>query len=348
MTCVIEIDTGAIRTNYEYLAKATSARVAGVVKADAYGLGVSSVVSTLLQAGCKEYFVATAREGKTLREEFRDIVIYVLEGALVDTAEQLVSYDLRPVLSTPNQCEIWSKTKKPSAIHVDTGMERLGLRADELPGVLGGADLDIQLLVSHFARADEPGQAFNQLQLDRFNQIYVSLKKRFPKIETSLGNSAGLLKQGPNDNLCRAGIALYGGNPFSDRSNPMKPVVSMKVQALQIREVPKGVPVGYGGTYETRQDCVLATVGAGYADGVPRALSNKGHAYVLGSLCPVVGRVSMDTLHLDVTGLAVREGDWIELIGRNVSLDEFALLSGTIPYEILTGLGRRCSRVYVG
>ena len=127
----------------------------------------------------------------------------------------------------------------------------------------------------------------------------------------------------------------------------MKPVVSMKVQVLQIREVPKGVPVGYGGTYETRQDSVLATVGAGYADGVPRALSNKGHAYVLGSFCSVVGRVSMDTLHLDVTGLAVREGDWIELIGPNVSLDEFALLSGTIPYEILTGLGRRCARVYV-
>ena len=346
MTCLLEIDVSAIKSNYDYLNRATKSRVAGVVKADAYGLGATKVVSVLLESGCKEFFVATAIEGKTLRDKFSEITVYVLEGALADTVDLLLECNLVPVLNTLSQCVIWSKKNRPSAIHVDTGMERLGLSVDDLSVLIKDYPLDIRLLVSHLARADEAENPFNQIQLDRFDLIYQKIKNNFPSIETSLGNSAGLIKQRLDEGLSRAGIALYGGNPFSDRTNPMKSVVSLKAQVLQLREVGKATPVGYGGTFKTRQDTNLATIGAGYADGIPRALSNKGRVYASDGYCPIVGRVSMDTTHVDVSGVSIKEGDWVELIGPNLGLDEFAFLSGTISYEILVGLGRRSPRIY--
>ena len=207
--------------------------------------------------------------------------------------------------------------------------------------------LNPQLLISHLARADEPDHRFNQLQTERFDLIKQRVTDRYPEIETSLTNSAGVAHQDYVDDLGRPGIALYGGNPFSDRSNPMSPVVKLLAQVLQVRRVGQGVPVGYGGTFVTNRDSVLAIIGAGYADGISRSLSNKGRAFVSGSYCPIIGRVSMDTLHLDVTGVDIEEGDWVELIGPNMSLDEVALQSETISYEVLTNLGRRCSRVYL-
>ena len=346
MTCLLEIDVSAIRANYDYLSQETSSRVSGVVKADAYGLGAIKVASVLIECGCKEFFVATAHEGKILRQEFGEIIVYVLEGVLADTIDLLVEYNLTPVLNTPNQCVMWLDTDRPAAIHADSGMERLGLNIDELSDVINDFALDIRLIVSHLARADEPDHPFNHTQLERFRLICEKIRTKYPKIETSLGNSAGLIKQALNDSLSRAGIALYGGNPFSDRSNPMQQVVSMRAQVLQLRKIPRGTRVGYGGTFEARRDSVLATIGAGYADGIPRALSNKGKVYASGNYCPIVGRVSMDTLHIDVTGLSIEEGDWVELIGSNIRLDELALLSGTIAYEILIGLGKRCVTVY--
>ena len=145
----------------------------------------------------------------------------------------------------------------------------------------------------------------------------------------------------------RPGIALYGGNPFSDRSNPVSPVVRLTAQVLQVRKVAQNTPVGYGGTFVTSRDSNLAIVGAGYADGISRALSNKGKVFVSGNYCPIVGRISMDTLHVDVSEVEVKDNDWVELVGPKMSLDEIALQSGTIPYEILTNLGRRCERIYL-
>ena len=349
MTCVLEIDLSAIRENYQYLARDTSKRIAGVVKADAYGLGAARVVSELVNLGCKEFFVANVEEGKALRSRFDEIILYVLEGVLESTYDDLLRHKLRPVLNTLAQCELWSKQSAPCAIHIDSGMERLGLNEDEMNQVLGDPNqLNPQLLMSHLARADEPDHRFNQLQIERFNLIRQRVSDRFPEVETSLTNSAGLAHRGYVDDLGRPGIALYGGNPFSDRSNPMSPVVRLMAQVLQVRRVEQGVPVGYGGTFVTDQASVLAIIGAGYADGISRALSNKGRAFVSGSYCPIVGRVSMDTIHVDVTGVEVKEGDWVELIGSNMSLDEVALQSGTISYEVLTNLGRRCSRVYLG
>ena len=348
MTCVLEIDLSAIRANYQYLSRVTGKRIAGVVKADAYGLGAVKAVSELVKVGCKEFFVANAKEGKALRSKFDEIILYVLEGALESTYDNLLEYDLRPVLNTLAQCKLWSRQSAPCAIHVDSGMERLGLNEEEMNQMLCDLEqLNPQLLISHLARADEPDHRFNQLQIERFDLISQRVSDRYPEVETSLTNSAGVAHQDYVDDLGRPGIALYGGNPFSDRSNPMSPVVKLLAQVLQVRRVGQGVPVGYGGTFVANRDSVLAIIGAGYADGISRSLSNKGRAFVSGSYCPIVGRVSMDTLHLDVTGVDIEEGDWVELIGPNMSLDEVALQSETISYEVLTNLGRRCSRVYL-
>ena len=348
MTCVLEIDLSAIRANYQYLARDMDRRIAGVVKADAYGLGAVKVVSELVEVGCKEFFVANAEEGKALRSEFDEIILYVLEGAPESTYEKLLEHNLRPVLNTLAQCALWSKRSAPCAIHVDSGMERLGLNQNEMNQMLSDPkQLNPQLLISHLARADEPDHRFNQLQIERFHLIRQRVSDRFPEVETSLTNSAGVAHQGYSDDIGRPGIALYGGNPFSDRSNPMSPAVRLMAQVLQVRKVDEGIPVGYGGTFVTNCDSILAIIGAGYADGISRSLSNKGSAFVSGSYCPIVGRISMDTLHVDVTGVDIVEGDWVELIGPNLSLDEVARQSGTISYEVLTNLGRRCSRVYL-
>ena len=348
MTCVLEIDLSAIRENYQYLARHTSKRIAGVVKADAYGMGAARVVSELVNLGCKEFFVANVEEGKALRSEFDEIILYVLEGALESTYDNLLGHNLRPVLNTLAQCKLWSRQSAPCAIHIDSGMERLGLNEDEMNQMLSDPNqLSPQLLMSHLARADQPDHRFNQLQIERFDLIRQRVSDRFPGVETSLTNSAGVAHQDYVDDLGRPGIALYGGNPFSDRSNPLSPVVRLMAQVLQVRRVDQGVPVGYGGTFVADQARVLAIIGAGYADGISRSLSNKGRAFISGSYCPIVGRISMDMLHVDVTGVEVEEGDWVELIGSNMSLDEVALQSGTISYEVLTNLGRRCSRVYL-
>ena len=348
MTSVVEVNLAAMEANYDLLRRGANNRLGAVVKANAYGLGAVQVVGRLAQIGCNEYFVANAVEGASLRKEFSDIVIYVLEGALPETLDTLSANNLRPVLNTEKQCALWSKIGKPAALHVDCGMERLGLNLEALSSALGRwSNLDLRLLVSHLARADEALNPFNEIQLERFTYICREVKRYKPEIETSLMNSAGLVRQKFGENLGRAGIGLYGGNPFSDRTNPMNPVVVMKAQVLQKRRVAAGTPVGYGGSYESSADCLLATLGVGYADGIPRLLSNKGRGFVAGKYCPIVGRISMDMLHLNVTGAEVEEGDWVELIGPNVTLDEVAFLADTISYELLTGLGNRSSRLYL-
>ena len=348
MTCLLEIDLSAVRANYDYLSGRAGKRIAGVVKADAYGLGAVQVVSELIKAGCKEFFVANADEGKALRAQFDHIVLYVLEGALESTLNTLMEYNLRPVLNNLAQCDLWSNRSVPCAIHIDSGMERLGLNESEMNQLLSSPKLlNLQLLISHLARADEPDHHFNKLQVQRFDLIKQRVVHRYPEVETSLTNSAGVANRDYKDDLGRPGIALYGGNPFSDRSSPVKPVVRLMAQVLQIRKVGKETPIGYGGSFVTNRDCDLAIIGAGYADGISRALSNKGRVFVLDNYCPIVGRISMDMFHVDVSGVEVKESDWVELIGPNMSLDEIALQSGTIPYEVLTNLGRRCKRVYL-
>jgi len=347
----LRIDLDALARNYRALReRAKPGECAAVVKADAYGLGVERVARRLLREGCRRFFVATLAEARELRAVAPDADIGVFQGALDTTAAALAEIEARPVLNTLEQIEIW-QARGPALLHLDTGMNRLGLRAADVAALAQRKDLleplVLDFVMTHLACADETAHPLNAEQLKRFDELRASL----PQARTSIGNSAGTLTGGAyRGDLARPGIALYGGNPFSDRANPMEAVVTMTAPILQLHDVVEPEAVGYGATYVATPPARIAVVGIGYADGYPRNLGNNGTAAVQGRRVPVVGRVSMDLLALDVAGLprdAVRAGDSVELIGPTIGVDEVAAAAGTISYEILTGLGRRLAREYV-
>jgi alanine racemase len=347
----VRIDLDALARNFKLLrARAAPAECAAVVKADAYGLGVERVVRRLLREGCRRFFVATAAEAHELRAIAADASIAVFEGALSGSVETLVAIGARPVLNTLEQIDLW-RGKGPALLHLDTGMNRLGLSAADVdvlaerPDVTGG--LSLEFVMTHLACADEPGHPQNAEQLARFDR----LRRVLPPARTSIGNSAGtLIDTAHRGDLVRPGIALYGGNPFSALPNPMERVVTLTAPIFQLRDIDEPQAVGYGATYLASPPARIAVVGLGYADGYPRNLGNCGTAAVHGRRVPVVGRVSMDLMCVDVGGLPrddVRVGSPVELIGPTIGVDEVAAAAGTISYEILTGLGARLVREYV-
>ncbi len=256
----------------------------------------------------------------------------------------------QPVLNSLEQVERW-RDRGRALLHFDTGINRLGLSVADVAALAQRKELvsglALDFVMTHLACADEPDHPLNAEQLARFERM----RSSWPAARTSIGNSAGTLLGAPyRGDLVRPGIALYGGNPFSERPNPMASVVTLTAPILQIREIDEPQTIGYGATYVAQPPARIAVVGIGYADGYPRNLGNAGTAAVAGVRVPVVGRVSMDLICLDIGGLprdAVRAGDAVELIGPTVGVDEIAAASGTISYEILTGLGRRLIRDYV-
>lgn len=318
-----------------------------MVKADGYGMGAAAVAVRLRRLGCEHFFVATAAEGVRLRDAIAGTTIYVLSGVDAADAADAAACDLVPVVNCAEQLDAWHAHRdKPIAVHVDTGMHRLGFAPEDAePARFAG--FDVVLLMTHLACADESQHPRNALQLARFEAV----RQRFPGVTTSIGNSAGtLLGAAYHGELCRPGVALYGGNPFLDRPNPMHAVAIFEARVLQLRNVPPNEPVGYGATGIATTERLIAVLGAGYADGMPRALSGCGTAAVGGARVPFVGRVSMDLITIDVTSLAGRisVGDWVELVGSAVTVDDVGAAAGTNGYEILTGLGRRSERRYVG
>lgn len=320
------VDLDALADNYATLKACAAGDVAAVVKADAYGLGAMPVAQRLAAAGCRQFFVATAAEGVALRPALpREVEIFVFSG-------EAVAPGLIAVANQPQQLGA-----DPVALHVDTGMQRLGFPWDAVPRTTA----KVKLLISHLACADTPDHPMNPTQMDRFEAVAI----RFPGVPTSLANSAGILNGVPG--VGRAGIALYGGNPWSDQPNPMRPVATFEAQVLQVRTVGAGETVGYAATRTMRHETRVAVVGVGYADGVRRVLSNRGGAAFGGQRLPIIGRVSMDLTHLDATGTALDTGDWVEFFGPNLGVDEMARDADTIAYEILTGIGPRVERRYL-
>jgi len=347
----LRIDLDALARNFRlFRDRAMPADCAAVVKADAYGLGVEPVVRRLLREGCRRFFVATLAEARELRALAPAAEIGVFEGVLAGTVDALAEIDARPVLNTLEQVERW-RGKGRALLHLDTGMNRLGLSSADVAALAARQDLldDLALdfVMTHLACADQPEHPMNAEQLARFERMRRSL----PSASTSIGNSAGtLIDAAHRGDLVRPGIGLYGGNPFSDRPNPMARVVTLTAPILQLREIGEPQTVGYGATYVANPPARLAVLGIGYADGYPRSLGNAGSAAVNGRRVPVVGRVSMDLICVDVGALPrgeVRVGDPVELIGAIVGIDEVAAAAGTISYEILTGMGRRLARDYV-
>lgn len=356
---VLTIDLAALVANYEELVRrAAPSRAAAVVKADAYGLGVAHVAPALYNAGCRDFFVAHFIEALRLKPYLRsDARILVLNGLLPGSEDDCAALGIVPVLNSLEQVANWSATAKalgktlPAAIQVDTGMSRLGLEPQEVdtllaePERLDGVHVDI--IMSHLACGDEPEHDANPRQLGRMKAI----RKRFGDAKLSFANSAGIfLGEDYRGDLARPGIALYGGAPLDGHDNPMNAVVRLDIRVVQTRTVPEGAEIGYGASFVAKTEMRLATIAAGYADGLPRHLSNSGAAYFGGVRLPIVGRVSMDSIILDVTALepgALKLGSMVELIGPHQSLEAIAADARTISYEILTSLGRRYDRRYL-
>ena len=281
-----------------------------------------------------------------MRAVNREANIFVLSGPVDDgDAIAMVRHALTPVLNDADQLRRWRAHREmPVAVHVDTGMYRLGFDYRSFtPSMFDG--FNVGLVLSHLACADDPADPMNQRQAARFD----SIRSRFPDAVASLANSAGALS-GMGSGMTRAGIALYGGNPFATRPNPMAAVGILEARVVALRTVVAGEPIGYGGTYTTAQETRIAVLGVGYADGIPRGLSRDARVAHRGNRLPVIGRVSMDLLHVDAStvGSDIALGDWLEIFGHTIGIDETAAWAGTISYELLTGLGRRVERFYTG
>lgn len=356
----LTIDLGAVRRNYRLLCRELGdVACGGVVKADGYGLGADRVAPALWQEGCRTFFVATLDEAVRLRDSVPpEAVICCLNGLLPGTGEVFLEHRITPVLNALDQVDLWrsagarSGRPLPALLQIDTGMGRLGLDRQEWRRVLESPDLldgvDWRYLISHLCAADEPDNPLNTGQLDRFRQARQALPR---PMAASLANSSGVfLGRAYHFDLARPGIALYGGRPDPVRPNPMACPIRLEGRILQVRTLAPGESVGYAATWRANRESRIATAAVGYADGYLRHLSNAGSVALGGRLCPVVGRVSMDMITVDVSDIPASEavpGAFVEVLGPAVTPDSAADAAGTISYELLTGLGSRYVRHYV-
>ena len=361
----LTIDLGALAGNWRRVAAlAAPGRAGAVVKANAYGIGLDMAAPALWSAGARVFFVAQLAEGVAARRILpKEAVIYVLNGLESDAGPaSYVEHGLKPVIGSVGELERWSGhaarrgQASPSALHLDTGMNRLGFEslavlndAMERYGAASGADL----LMSHFVSSEIPGDPVNAAQIARFE----AARAAFPHLPASLANSSGMfLSARPIYDLARPGYALYGGNPTPGAANPMRPVVTLTVAIQQTRWIEQGASCGYNAQWTAKRRSRLATLLAGYADGLPRGAGLTdakpgAEVIIAGRRCPLVGRVSMDLCVADVTELpeeAVRPGERAEFFGAVAGLDDFATQSGTIGYQVLTGLGPRYRRKFTG
>ncbi|MCB1537866.1 MAG: alanine racemase [Rhodospirillales bacterium] len=350
---ILRIDLDAIAANYTILTQAArGVPVAGVVKANGYGLGIAEIGRTLFDAGARKFFVANVAEGADLRAVLgSEAAIYVIGGPRSGDFSGFRAFDLVPVLNHLGDVEIWrEKGAGPCALHFDTGMNRLGLDAGETARVIEDPTLldgvAVTLGMSHFASSEDPDDALNAIQIERFRAITSRLN--LPR--WSLCNTSAILRF-PDAlyDLARAGYGLYGGNPLPHRDNPMRPAVQLHARVLQVKPVRAGESIGYNATYRAERDDRVAVLALGYADGYLRSQSSRGHVYWRGMACPIVGRVSMDLTTVSVGHLAdaPKPGDMVEIIGPHQPIDALAASAGTNGYEMLTRLGARYQRVYI-
>ena len=355
---VLRIDLGAVRENYRRLKERLGAtRCAGVVKADAYGLGAAQVAKALAREGCDTFFVAHAGEGLALRAVLgREPAIHVLNGTPPGAEVEAAAAGLTTVANSLDQLAAWRaaarklERKLPVVLQVDSGMSRLGMMPSEAETLAADASLldglDVKLVMSHLACADEPAHPANALQKKNFDRLRAML----PAAPLSLANSSGVfLGADYHYDLARPGAALYGINPTPGHANPMREVIRLDAKVIQTRTLEGDIGVGYGHTYRTAGPLRAATISLGYADGWHRRAAAG--AYFNGVRLPFIGRVSMDSIIIDISALpedVLKAGDLVELIGSHQTVDDVAGHAGTIGYEVLTGLGHRFHRIYEG
>jgi len=360
---ILTIDLSALEANWHALSRrATPAECAAVIKADGYGCGIEPVARKLARAGCKTFFVADLDEARRARNAAPDPAIYVLSGLMPHTAPAFAELRVRPVIGSLVELAEWDafcagqQWHGGAALHVDTGMNRLGISANEAAALaprIRSENHGITLLMSHLVCAELPEHPLNEQQIKLFREV----RLLYRGISSSLANSSGIfLGSAAHCDMVRPGVALYGVNPTPGKQNPMRPVIELQARVLQVRTVPKGETVGYDAQWTAKRASRIAVVAVGYADGFMRAAGSTDTtlgavAIVGGTRCPVAGRISMDLMAIDITDLTdqtIRRGDLATLIGHEISVDDVANVAGTIGYEVLTNLGRRYHRIYRG
>lgn len=362
-TGLLTIDLDAIATNWRKLEKAcVPAECGAAVKADAYGCGIDRVVPALAKAGCKTFFVATMDEARAARSSAPEAAIYVLNGLSPNAGDALAAINAQPVIGALDELAEWDMFCRRTgwtggaAVHVDTGMNRLGLsmaEAQSLAPRIGSGNHGFTLVMSHLACAEQLNNPLNPKQVGAFREV----SHLFSGITSSLANSSGIYL-GPSYmfDMVRPGAAIYGVNPTPEAANPMLPVIDLKARIVQTRDVVRGDTVGYGATWTARRPTRLAIIASGYADGYFRAAGSNdgtrgGEVIIAGQRCAIAGRISMDLIAVDITDLpanAARRGHLATLIGEGLTVDALAHHFGTIGYEVLTSLGRRYQRIYTG
>lgn len=349
----VEIDLDALCANYRLLkARAAGAEVSAVVKCDGYGLGAAEAATALAtRESCKTFFVTYFEEGLALRAALAGAApkatIHVFDGLSGIAPADFIAARLTPVLNSAREASAWAEARGgAAALHVDTGMNRLGAPLAEIDEIAGASNLKIDLFISHLACASEPDHPMNERQRLAFE----AAARKFPGARRSLAASGGaLMDKCYHYDLVRPGIALYGASPFDDAVPNLKPVARLTAPIIQVREIAPGETIGYGATFKAERLTRLATVALGYGDGFLRAASNRGAAILKGAKCPILGRVSMDLIVLDATAAPrAGVGDRAEFFGPARAIEDAARDAGTMPYELLTDLGRRVRRVYCG
>jgi len=359
---ILKLNLSAIEANWDSLSRrAMPAECAAVIKADGYGCGIEPVARSLTRAGCKTFFVADLAEARRVRNIAPDPTVYVLNGLLPGAASVFAEIRARPVIGSLVELAEWdafcsaNRWHGGAALHVDTGMNRLGISVDDAAALaprIRAENHGITLLMSHLACAEQPGHPLNERQIQLFREV----RLLYRGIPGSLSNSSGIfLGNAVHCDMVRPGAALFGINPTPGHSNPMRPVLELQARVVQVRTVPKGESIGYNAIWTAKHTAHIAVVAAGYADGYPRAASASddapgADAIVAGQRCPLAGRVSMDLLAIDISALperSVRRGDLVTLIGGDISVDALAAASGTIGYEVLVKLGQRYHRRYL-
>lgn len=342
-TATLTIDLGAITANWSALDAMTNCETAAVVKANAYGLGTSRVARALAQAGARSFFVAVAEEGAALREALGPgPAIHVFSGHMPGDSDMIGDLGLTPMINSLDQLirHVEALPGHAFGIQLDSGMNRLGMEPSEWSAV---RDIAIQqspaLIMSHLACADEPDHPMNSRQLNAFIEMTDGIDA--PR---SLANTGGILL-GPDYHfdLTRPGIGQYGGLPFAEA----QPVVTLDIPVIQCRNLAPGETVGYGNSLTVNARTRIATVAAGYADGILRAMGPKTQLFHGDTPCPVAGRISMDLIGVDISGLG-QDPKSLQLLGPGQGIDTLAGNAGTIGYEILTSLGARFKRRYTG
>lgn len=349
------IDKNIIRSNYNKIKELTNSAIGAVVKADAYGLGATKISEIFYEENCRDFFVANLEEGVVIRSLFSDANIYVLNGSDVLDCKFFQEYRLTPVINFLDQLDIWLNYFKefspnaPIILHFDSGMNRYGIREEELQKILNiikEKNANVKMIMSHLASSEEVDNEYNLIQLNNFKNIL----KYFPGTKASFSNSAGIFL-GPeyHFDLLRPGAALYG-LCLNERMNVLKSPLKLFSPIVQLKILKKGEKLGYNGTYEAICDTKIATLPLGYADGIPRSLSNKGVFYIEGYPAKIVGRVSMDYINIDVSNVPEKFlflGKMVEILGDNQTPDILAEQIDTVGYEILTCLGKRYERKYI-